>query len=564
MTISVKVRDFRGCERADIEVAPIALVAGLNGAAKSSIAQATGAALYGNALPLAGLSRAGAGALVRAGASGSLVEVRGDAGWTRIEWPACATRSEGTPPRSSEFGAGLTSIPLIDKPEHRARIMAEYLKAAPTRDDLAAALADSDLSAPPVVDAVWKLIEDQGWDAAYQLRKERGAELKGRWRQLTAVNYGSRIAASWRPDLADELLSEAELIALVDEARAAHERAISVAAVAAVDRERLQAEAAELDARTAALVGAEAEIERRQAALTAAQAARAALPPTHDGSDPELPCPHCGAYVIIRQVSLVERRLEAAPPKPDQAELRNRRQAVAEAEGKLANATDGLNTARRMAADARKAVEAATVALQRLDALPASTAAGGDAEAAKQTLARAEKRLQSYRTKRDADDVHAKVVGNELILELLAGDGLRGRKLARVIDLFNTGQLRPLCDAAAWRPVTIEPDMSVAYGGRPYPLLSSSEQYRVRVVLQLAMAALDGSDMVVLDAADILDAPTRSGLFALLDFAKIAAIVCMTLSRRDQVPNLESMGAGRSYWLQDGIATPLTVEKAAA
>jgi len=213
----------------------------------------------------------------------------------------------------------------------------------------------------------------------------------------------------------------------------------------------------------------------------------------------------------------------------------------------------------------RIAVQASMDARARLAALPAPSAAGGDTEAAKQALSRAETRLQSFRQKRQADDIHSKVVGNELILDLLAGDGLRARKLTRVLELFNTGQLRPLCDAARWRAVTIEPNMTVAYGGRPYPLLSSSEQYRVRIILQLAMAALDGSEMVVIDAADILDAQTRAGLFDLLYSTDIPALVLLTLSRRDQLPNLALLeGGGQSYWLANGIATPLTAEMVAA
>ena len=103
--------------------------------------------------------------------------------------------------------------------------------------------------------------------------------------------------------------------------------------------------------------------------------------------------------------------------------------------------------------------------------------------------------------------------------------------------------------------------------GLPYPLLSKSEQYRVRAVFQVAMAIIDGSDLVVLDEADILDGPTRSGLFKMLDAATqegLAALVCMTLSRRDQAPDLAAIGLGRSYWLEAGVAEPIGQEAQAA
>jgi hypothetical protein len=87
--------------------------------------------------------------------------------------------------------------------------------------------------------------------------------------------------------------------------------------------------------------------------------------------------------------------------------------------------------------------------------------------------------------------------------------------------------------------------------------LATSEQYRVRAVLQVAMAHLDKSAMVVLDAADVLDGTSRSGLFAMLEESQLPAIVCMTLTKREQMPDLETAGFGMSYWLDSGVAQTL-------
>ena len=114
-----------------------------------------------------------------------------------------------------------------------------------------------------------------------------------------------------------------------------------------------------------------------------------------------------------------------------------------------------------------------------------------------------------------------------------------------------------MTDAAGWKVVAIAPDMALTYGGRPYALLSTSEQYRLRAVLQAAIARLAGADLVVIDAANVLDAPTRSGLFSMLGQAELSAVVCMTLSRREQVPDLARAGLGESYWLDDGVLEPL-------
>ena len=121
-----------------------------------------------------------------------------------------------------------------------------------------------------------------------------------------------------------------------------------------------------------------------------------------------------------------------------------------------------------------------------------------------------------------------------------------------------------LCDAAEWKDVAVDPAMTLTYGGRPYALLSTSEQYRVRAVLAVAMARLDGSDLVVIDAADVLDGETRSGLFAMLEEAELAALVCMTLTRRGQCPDLAELGLGCSYWIEAGVCDALRTTAGAA
>src|SRR4029077_15235662 len=88
MTIDIAVRNFRGCADARLTCAPIALIGGLNAVGKTSIAQAVGAALSGNTLPVAGLRANAAGVLVRTGATTGTVEVGNQNGSVTVEWPA--------------------------------------------------------------------------------------------------------------------------------------------------------------------------------------------------------------------------------------------------------------------------------------------------------------------------------------------------------------------------------------------------------------------------------------------------------------------------------------------
>jgi hypothetical protein len=69
--------------------------------------------------------------------------------------------------------------------------------------------------------------------------------------------------------------------------------------------------------------------------------------------------------------------------------------------------------------------------------------------------------------------------------------------------------------------------------------------------------------MVVLDGADILDAPSRGGLLSLLASVALPALVCTTVARPDQLPDLEAADAGCSYWLAEGVVAPIPSKRAA-
>jgi hypothetical protein len=300
---------------------------------------------------------------------------------------------------------------------------------------------------------------------------------------------------------------------------------------------------------------AEASAERLAGELDAARNARAALPP--GTVDPGMPCPHCGAFVVLRRVNLAETRLEAAEAAPPAPEVKKRRDAIARADGDISRLTGRVQEADRAIDQARNAMQMALDARYRLDKMPAPAGDLADVETAGIEVEAAEQQLTGFRQKRDADELHDKIMTNNAVLDILAPDGLRAKKLGHVLELFNTAQLGRLSLAAGWNQVTVDAEMTLAYGGRPYALLSTSEQYRVRAVLQIAMAHLDDSAMVVLDAADVLDGPTRSGLFDLLEEGGLPALVCLTLTRPEQVPNLAAAGLGLSYWIDAGVAQPL-------
>lgn len=555
MTIRINVKNFRGCEKADLVCDPICLLSGRNAAGKTSVVQAVAATLTGD--PLQGLTTKGsAGVLVRSGAESGTASIRSDRGEFRVSWPECSAASDGEPPTATAYAAGIESIVDLDD-KGRSRVLSEYLHSDPTKDDFAAEMRSVDLGDDGIINGLWKLIEDSGWDGAHVKRKEKGAEYKGQWQQIAGQNYGSRKAEAWEPEGWTEDLAaqtDRELEAAVADAKTVRDRAIAGDAATAERRRMLTDEAATLQVRQADLTAAEATLAEAEASLKAAKDRRDALPSTK--ADPGMPCPHCGNHVVITQVNLAERILEKAVTVPE-GDLKKRRIAKAEVDGEIAGLEPKVGEASRKVAAAKVSVQIAQRA--ETDLAETSAAAEGaispaDADAA---LAAAEGRLKAFIAKSAADAIHARIGSNESAMKIMAPDGIRAKKLARVLDAFNGTQLAPLCGYAGWKLVEINADMTISYGSRRYQLLSESEKFRVRAVLQLAMARLDGSSMVVVDGADVLDGPTRGGLFSLLQEIEIQALIALTLTKPEQVPDISSFGVGNSYWISEGIAKPL-------
>lgn len=543
--ITIELNDYRGCASARVECNPIALVAGRNAAGKSSLAQGVGACLCGKLPAPAGGPRNLGGLLVRTGAGSASISVRSDDGVARIIWPSGQGSAEGHAPTASEWAAGLDSIVYLSARD-RARVLSDVLHAAPTQDDLDEAMAAAGVTGKSA--QIWKQIEGHGWDGAHAGWKDQGAMLKGQWQQVTGVRYGSRVGASWRPDLAG--LDEAEIAGAVQRAQAGRDRAIAAEAVSEAERRRIEEEADLLDDRRKALAEAERSVADAEKVYAAMRDARAALPPAELAHT--VPCPYCSEPIVVERDVVEVRLLRATGKRTDEHDARSRRHAIAEAEGKMANASDRLNIARKDAAGRAALVEASERYAERLANWPRAVEHTITRAEAEEVVAAAQKRLRECQAKIKADDIHDQIEAGERIIELLAGDGLRRDKLGRVLAAFE-GSMKQLSDEAGWSPVSITLDTGLLYGDRPYFLLSASEQFRVRVVLQLAMAQIEGASLVVIDGADILDGPARSGLIAMLSACGIPALVCMTLSRIELMPDLAEAELGSSYWIEAGV-----------
>jgi hypothetical protein len=561
----ISVRNYRGCRAADIELAPLALIAGRNGAGKSSLCEAAAAALAGRPLPLK-LARKDAVALVSDGESCGAVTVRCDDALASVSWPRAEVSSEGRPPEASEIAVGLLKVLKLSAKD-RAALLTDLLHARPTADDFAEAYKAID----PLGDDeagrlnAWARVEHLGWDEAHKQTAEAATKGKGGWEHVTGQRWGSKVAVDWRPagwtaDL--ETQDQVDLAVAVTHAETRHRQVIvaaagNSAALTQAQRRLQQANdlAQKLDEGKTALAEAEAEV-------AAAEAARDALPPV--GGDSGLPCPHCGGRIRVTigkgdDAGIYHLEPGAEPVDRDTHDARHK--ALVAAQKRLKDAQARLRDVRRGVAKVEAAAEEAAKLrdeVARLQAEPADTGDPAALQAAETALAEANARLARWKAARDAARLAAGISRDLALTRILAPDGLRLGKLTAQLDAFNAA-VAALAAEAGWPAPTIDAGMEVYLCGRPPELWAKSERYRVNVLLQAAIAQRDGSEALIVDAADLLDQHGRNSLFALLAAVGKPAIVAVTMSALQSVPDLAAAGLGRSYWVDAGVVQPLTM-----
>lgn len=543
--MKIAVSNFRGLADLRANAAPLLLLAGSNGAGKSSACMAISAAASGTLLP-EGLTKKAAGLLVRDGADLAAVELETGVGTASVMYPAVERSTTGIWKDISEVAAGLTDLAAI-KPAERAEVLIRLIGATPTADDLRAALVEQAISADVIEEVVKQL--PKGWDAAHAYFKEGSAKIKGKWEQATGERFGKAKAEGWRPKdwkPGMETLTAEDCADAIARAESALQEAQRDQGATQAQIDAWQAEVDDLgkrrDAVTAARADRDAQLDRE---LEAAKALEALGVRPQPGAEP-LVCPCCAAQVRLRDGALVR--------------------------GGEDDHNDLLEAAQhwdRAAEVARKAKEAAALAQRYLDAAEANLkaaqdakirleTAGGEAsdntaaiEAARAELAKAQAVADMRRRVTDATALAAKIGHAAVIVDLLDKTGLRQAKLAEALGEFN-GELVQVCRSAGWAPVHVDADMAVTYGGRPVSLCSAGEQYRARITLQLAVAAREGAELVVIDGADILDKAGRNGLFAAIRAQGIEAVIGMTISKREDVPDLAKAGLGESVWIESG------------
>lgn len=569
--MQVIVKNFRGISDAQIEVSSVALLCGLNGAGKTSMARAIAAAATGKAVPFAKLTKKDCGVMLRHGTKSGMAVIATGEGTATVEWPKAEVHTDGLPLVASEVAVGLTDL-LSMKEDAALAYLINLLKAEPTLEDLKTAVIGEDSTDEEAAtwtktaEKIWKVVEAQGWPAAHKQASDTGVKLKGAWQQATGTVYGKDKAKSWFPEGWDDALLDQtpeHLQQLIAQARGELERAIGNNAVSQAERQRLQQLADQFPKLEAFLTEKQAAKEVAEKALRSAEEKMKATPNPDAKQDYE--CPHCQGAVHVSAVSgsgfFLTKAEKVAEPK-----LKDARLEYAGLCGEQTRLAGEFQSSQHAVSDAIRNRDDALGAKKRLDGM--GEVAEGDTEAAviaaRARVESLEGELKALNKYHEARKIDGQIAQNQLIIDALDETGIRKKKLAGSLNAFCTSYVEPLCATFSMPAVAIDTDLRVKLGSTPYQMASASEQFRVRTVLQIAVAQLEKAGLVIIDGADILDRDGRSNLLNLMVGTGIPTVICMTLNRPDMAPDLAAAGVGATYWVANGTCTRQQAGKAAA
>ena len=558
----ITAQSYLGARAVELAITtPVVLIAGKNGAGKSSLQEAIRHALGGDAARVA--LKKEFKALMSDGASSSYATVATSEGEFSIVLPS----GKGT---HYEHGA----LPFVLDPARFARLDANE------RRGFLFGLFDLSPDGPAVVNALKARGCEQvkieqvrpllraGFDAAAKEAQGKARDAKASWKTLTGgETWGKDKAGNWKAQKPEETYTR-EQIKTAEDLVAESEASIAEANQQigeARAKARQHAEAAkridELKAKAARLPALREKLVRDQAELDEWSPKLAELPPPAGEKPRTWACPCCGVMLEHRLAdgALVEHQPTASADPDIEIKRQQWTDAVALYTRSVANDQRDIADAERAAAEMAE-LEArlgdSPPATERLEQVLAGHQADKRARAATLSQMFEANRLAQLADEhtKKATAAHADVLAWLAIADALAPDGIPAEMLASALDPINE-RLTDAAGMAEWADVTITRDMDILAAGRPYALLSESEKWRADAMIGAAIAELSGLRLLVLDRFDVLDSKGREDLIYWLDAMAAEGIVDTALV----FGTMKALPAGlpetiTPVWIESGVA----------
>lgn len=555
---NIHVSHFLGITQADLALrAPVALIAGTNGAGKSSLRDAVALALTGD-LGRVGLKKESP-ALIREGADLAVVEVTDADGDVR----RVTINRSGKVNDSAEKSGHDPVFRFVLDAQHFSRLaLAERrsflfdLMGVKTDPAAIKARLAADGHAAAHIDRIAPLLRS-GFDAASKDAKAKATEAKGGWRQATGETYGSEKAKGWKASVpaydAAALTKLSTELQHLDVAIGGWQEQIGKLQAEESRRAQLRStlpalrDSAAMETRRADKLAADQTgLADAEKALQAAREAAGVAPRVglvHDLARAisdlmmELPTPTEGATFAKQWdavLDVVDRYVAEHGPLLDDGAAGD-----PEARAKLPELQRQLTLMQSAVANAQRDLDATRAAKAKHAEVEAELAevfdTAGLAEARTQvealkaqrvTKVQALDKLKSIKALVDAAEETTKkatalavdVAAWDALGDALGPDGIPAQLLAEALGPLNQRLAQSALDTE-WPRVEVTADMAIRTGlhEREYRLLSESEQWRCDAMLAEAIAHLSGTRLLVLDRADVLDLQGRGELLAWLD-----------------------------------------------
>ncbi len=549
--MKINVENFMGCEKADVEVAKVTYICGLNHQGKTSFINAVSAALTGTPVIL-GLRKTDLGMLVRTGTAAAKVKIENEDSAVAITYPKAEMQTTGSnPPSVSKIAAGVDSIVDFSAKE-RSEYIRNITGCAPTKDDLKAFLKERYIENEKIADKVWEKIDQDGFDASLERAKDTGRALKQQWSIVTGETYGSQKAETWQPagwtsDLIDT--SEESQQANITGLQAELEDLISRQAIDSDLLNRLKSEvSAEIvdNLKQSCDVADKNLSSLRNNLLELGQ--KIDRLPNFEADEKQI-CPHCGGNLCITHGRIVEYNgLSDEGKEKIKAQREELKKEYEQQHIKIENAEKDYQNAfteYQIAAEKLKQ-------LNELQAKSGGNVTERDIDIKREELRKANEGLTAFKAAKEAKRLADNIKENQVIIDALDMSGIRKNSMIKGLGKFNT-TLEIICTFAGWGKVSVDNDLTILMNDRPYVLLSESEKMRCNVTLQLAIADYNGDSTVIIDGAELLDKNGKNGLLKFLSSQnKFNAIIGLMLPSADKAPKSIEHGI-KSYWVENGI-----------
>lgn len=466
-------------------------------------------------------------------------------------------------------------------PDQRRTFLFGLTKLKPNAETVKARMLTPRWSCEEVkVDAVLPLLRT-GFPSVCDHAKSKATEAKGAWRALTGETYGAVKAPLWEAPVPELPEGDADALgehvagldrnlASMNESLGAIKNAARQASEAAAKRATLSTAPARVVDLTKQLEQARADLAKYDPTVEALRqraAGKARVGLVHDmaiyinaiyenSTDDE-----DEAFALVQRYTKEHGALAAAAA------------VDVEAQASLPEHEKGLAVMKNRVMNLQRDLDAAVQAKGQFDAL----APDGETTDATAEVAEVEQMIATAREDRKVTankqlDIlaaikgraaaesktkaalahHADVEAWTKVAEALAPDGIPAEMLLAALEPVNAALEQAAIDTG-WMQASIAPDMMIAAAGRPYQLLSESEQWRTDAMIAEAVAELSGLRILMLDRIDVLDLPGRAQLLEWVDSLAFNDVIdCALLFGTLKALPADLADTITAYWVEDG------------